>query len=114
MAVSSSTPLPSPDRDQADYFRSGEELSSSQAYGGPAHGQYWCLPTTSWPPEEIMLEADGESWCYRLVHHPRTRRPVRDFRNNYLYMQVHPAAAGQNHTDLPRAANGVCTGQQEQ
>ncbi|HEU4998598.1 MAG TPA: hypothetical protein VFT68_06605 [Lapillicoccus sp.] len=40
------------------------------------------------PPEDVVLEIAAEPLTYRLVHHPRSRRPARDQRGRYLYMPL--------------------------
>ena len=39
-------------------------------------------------PEDVVLEIAAEPLTYRLVHHPRSRRPARDQRGRYLYMPL--------------------------
>jgi len=59
----------------------------ARAYCGPAHGRSWPLVEEAGAPAPTTtLAADGQVMRYRLVLHPRTRRPARDHLGNYLYM----------------------------
>jgi hypothetical protein len=61
--------------------------AAARAYCGPAHGQQWPIGREG-PPARVELPG-GSSMCpYRLVRHPRTGRPARDHRGNYLYVPI--------------------------
>ena len=60
----------------------------ARAYCGPAHGYCWPVAAEDPPPEDVVLEIAAEPLTYRLVHHPRSRRPARDQRGRYLYMPL--------------------------
>lgn len=60
----------------------------ARAYCGPAHGHCWVLDPVAVPPSSVELGVGSDLTCYRLVHHPRTRRPARDYWGNYLYMPL--------------------------
>lgn len=60
----------------------------ARAYCGPAHGRSWSVQTDGTPAALVDLDVDGEAVAYRLVHHPRTRRPIRDDHGSFLYMPV--------------------------
>jgi hypothetical protein len=68
--------------------------SGARAYGGPAHGRWWALPSAAAPPDKVVLgdeaslDDEGTATAYVLVHHPRSHRPARDHLGNYLYMPV--------------------------
>ena len=66
--------------------------AGARAYGGPAHGRWWAVPSAAAPPDTVVLEDDAApgdaATPYVLVHHPRSHRPARDHLGNYLYMPV--------------------------
>lgn len=83
----------------------------ARAYCGPAHGRTWTVLPDGPPPAVVDVRLDTDSRTgggtgadnppqidqtvrYRLVHHPRTRRPVRDHAGSYLYMPVRTVSVG--------------------
>jgi len=66
----------------------------ARAYCGPAHGRSWPLVSQGPPPRLVDVELGDEVVRYRLVHHPRTRRPVRDHLGTFVYMPVRRLSAG--------------------
>lgn len=63
----------------------------ARAYCGPAHGRTWALGPDEAPPALVDVDLGPGTAVYRLVRHPRTRRPVRDHLGSYLYMPVQAA-----------------------
>ena len=61
--------------------------AAARAYCGPAHGQEWPIGPEG-PPAWVELPCGRSSCVYRLVRHPRTGRPARDHRGNYLYVPI--------------------------
>ena len=61
--------------------------AAARAYCGPAHGQQWPIGPEG-PPAWVELPGGSSSCPYRLVRHPRTGRPARDHRGNYLYVPI--------------------------
>ena len=70
----------------------------ARAYCGPAHGRTWPVVTDGPPPAlvdvRLGVELSAQTVQYRLVHHPRTRRPVRDHAGSYLYMPIRTVPVG--------------------
>lgn len=66
----------------------GTAVRQARAYCGPAHGRSFPLDGDGPPAPVVHLDVAGEVVAYRLVHHPRTRRPIRDDHGSYLYMPV--------------------------
>ena len=69
--------------------------SQGRAYCGPAHGQHWSVDPVE-PPPWVELPTGSTSSLYRLVRHPRTGRPARDYLGNLLYV---PLADGATRAD---------------
>lgn len=63
----------------------------AKAYCGAAHGACWSLDEAQEVPPLVTLNVGDDRLAYRLVHHPRTHRPVRDHLGNYLYLPVRQA-----------------------
>ena len=61
--------------------------AAARAYCGPAHGQQWPVGQEG-PPAWVELPGGSSPCLYRLVRHPRTGRPARDHRGNYLYVPI--------------------------
>lgn len=87
--------------------RSGAQ--AARAYSGAAHRLCWFLPSEEEAPLAVDLGTDGPTQRYRLVHHPRTRRPARDHLGNLVYMPIHhlPAAGGAAATEVQGQRNGT-------
>lgn len=66
----------------------GTQVRQARAYCGPAHGRSWALAAEGPPAASVDIEVEGSTVAYRLVLHPRTRRPIRDDHGSFLYMPV--------------------------
>lgn len=70
----------------------GEDLevgagSGARAYCGELHGRSWSVPAHS-PPLVVWLAHEDTTTPYRLVLYPRSDRPARDHRGNYVYVPL--------------------------
>ena len=66
--------------------------SDARAYCGAAHGAQWTVDPVE-PPPWVELPTGSSSSLYRLVRHPRTGRPARDYLGDLLYVPVVDGAA---------------------
>ena len=71
------------------------EVQQARAFCGPAHGRAWTLTADGAPAPVVDVQVNGEVVAYRLVHHPRTRRPIRDDHGSFLYMPVRRVVVSQ-------------------
>jgi len=61
--------------------------SCAQAYSGEMHGHTWAVPAGT-PPAVAELASGTTTVRYRLVLHPRTGRPARNRRGDYVYVPL--------------------------
>lgn len=72
----------------------------ARACGGEAHGLRWDLDPLRTPPWTVDLQVAGTAVIYRMVLHPRTRRPARDRLGQYWYVPMEHAASPPDASQL--------------